>query len=136
MARLVLLANRVVDLQLNVPKLNKIIKEYNLEIFCSKTKLSSVEGKSTKSANIMTNLINPIDSEDQHRIHKNSPIISIMRQINPILLSTPISLRSILILSSHLFLSLLRDLFPVGLHVKILKALLALFHFGYMTCPS
>ena len=37
----------------------------------------------------------------------------------------PISLRSILILSSHLHLSLPKDLFPVGLPAKILKALLS-----------
>ena len=36
----------------------------------------------------------------------------------------PISSRSILILSSHLRLGLPTGLFPVGLHVKILKALL------------
>ena len=42
-----------------------------------------------------------------------------------------ISLRSILILSSHLRLGLPKSLFPEGVPVKILKA----FHSGYMTCP-
>ena len=36
----------------------------------------------------------------------------------------PISLRSILILSSHLRLDLTKGIFPVGVPVKILKALL------------
>ena len=43
----------------------------------------------------------------------------------------PISSRSILILSSYLSLGLTKDLFPVGLPVKILKALLP----SYMPCP-
>ena len=46
----------------------------------------------------------------------------------------PISLRSILILSSHLRLGLHNDPFPVGLPVKILKALLP---FSILaTCPA
>ena len=44
----------------------------------------------------------------------------------------PICLRSILILSFHLHIGLPKCLFPVGLPVKILKAL----HSGYMLCPS
>ena len=43
-----------------------------------------------------------------------------------------ISLRSILILSSHLCLGLSKGLFPVGVPINILKALLS----GYVNCPS
>ena len=50
----------------------------------------------------------------------NIPILS---RINPIP-RIPISLRSILILSSNLRLSLPKGLFPVGVAVKIFKALL------------
>ena len=48
--------------------------------------------------------------------------MTILRRINPI--ARIIALRSILILSSYLRLGLPKDLFPVGLPVKILKALL------------
>ena len=47
-----------------------------------------------------------------------------------------ISLRSILILSSHLRPGLSEGLFPAGVPVKILKALPNFFHSGYTTCPS
>ena len=43
-----------------------------------------------------------------------------------------ISLRSIIILITHLRLGLPKGLFPVGLPVKILKALLTFLHSGYM----
>ena len=48
------------------------------------------------------------------------------------LVLTPISVRSILILSSHLCLGLPKGLFPAVVPVKILKKL----NSGYMTCPS
>ena len=51
----------------------------------------------------------------------NNPILS---RINPIPALIPISSKSILILSSHLRLDLPKSLFPEGLRVKILKALL------------
>ena len=58
------------------------------------------------------------------RIHKGSPIISILSWINPILVLIHISLKSILILSSHQRLDLPKGIFPVGVPVKILKELL------------
>ena len=61
-------------------------------------------------------------------------LIHIPNRIHPLLVLTPISLRSILILSSNLRLDLRRGLFPVGLPVKILKALLAVFILA--TCPA
>ena len=70
----------------------------------------------------------------QCRIHKGSPIISILSRINPITRIIPISSRSILILSSHLRVSLPKGLFPVGLPVKILKALLPSSILA--TCPA
>jgi hypothetical protein len=66
--------------------------------------------------NYLHGLWNP---EVQCRIHKGSPIIPILSRINPF---ARISLRSILILSSHLRLGLTKNLFPVGLSVKMLKA--------------
>jgi hypothetical protein len=56
--------------------------------------------------------------------HKGSPIILILNGINPIPVLIPISLRSILILSSYLRLGLPKGTFPIGLPVNILKALL------------
>ena len=48
----------------------------------------------------------------------------------------PISLRSILILSSHLGLGLPKGLFPVDVPVEVLKSTPTFFHSGYKTCPS
>jgi hypothetical protein len=56
-------------------------------------------------------------------------------ELNQFLIFISISLRSILILISHLCLCLPKGIFPVGLPVKILQALLPFLHFGYMTCP-
>ena len=58
------------------------------------------------------------------RVHSGSPIIPILSRINQFLALKPISLKSILILSSHLRLGLPQGLFPIGLFVKITKALL------------
>jgi hypothetical protein len=59
----------------------------------------------------------------QHRVHKSPPPDPILRQLNP---PIPISLRSILMLSSHLCLALPSDLLPSGLPTKTL----------YRTVPS
>ena len=64
---------------------------------------------------------------------QGSPIIPILSRINQFLVLKSISLRSILILSSHLRLRLPQGIFPVGVPVKILKELLPS---GYMTYPS
>ena len=61
--------------------------------------------------------------EVQWRIHKG-PIILSWAESTQFLVLTPISLRSILILSSHQPLELFKSLFPVGLPVKLLKELL------------
>ena len=65
---------------------------------------------------------------------QGSPIIPILSRINPIPRTDTYFLRYILILSSHLRLGLPKGLFPVGLLVKILKALLP---FSILaTCPA
>ena len=53
-----------------------------------------------------------MESGVQCRIHKGSTIIPILSRINPLVL-IPVSLRSILILSSHLRLGLPKGLLPV-----------------------
>ena len=68
-------------------------------------------------------------------IHKGSPIISCAKSTQFLVL-IPISLRSILILSSNLRLGLLKGIFPVGLPVKILKVLLPSYILATMPCPS
>jgi hypothetical protein len=57
------------------------------------------------------------------RIHKSSPVIPILSKINPIS-RIDTYLRSFLILYSHLRLGLPKGLFPAGMPVEILKALL------------
>ena len=61
--------------------------------------------------------------ESDVSIHKGSPIIPILSQINLLPRIIPISLRSVLMLSFYLLLALPKGLFLVGLSVKILKAL-------------
>jgi hypothetical protein len=59
-----------------------------------------------------------------------------MAQLTQFLVSMPIYLRSILILSSYAYcLCLPKDLFLVGVFVKILKALLPFFPFWLLTFP-
>jgi hypothetical protein len=49
-----------------------------------------------------------------YRVHKISPLVPILSQINPIISFHPISLRSILILSAHLRFGLPTGLYPSG----------------------
>ena len=60
-------------------------------------------------------------------MHKGYPKSVSWAKSTEFLILTPISLSRILTLSSHVFLDLPRDLFPVVLYVKILKALIASF---------
>ena len=65
-----------------------------------------------------------MDPEVQRRIHKASPIISILNQINLIPRIDTYFFKIHLILSSHLHLGLPKGLFPVGVPDSNLKALL------------
>jgi hypothetical protein len=57
-----------------------------------------------------------------YRIHKSPPPVRVLSQIDPVHVPHPISLRSILILSSHLLLSLPSGLLALDFHTKILYA--------------
>jgi hypothetical protein len=68
-------------------------------------------------------------------VHKSPPLAHILSQIKPIhtIPSHPASLRSILILSTHLRLGLHSGLFPSGFATDLLNA----FHFPIRaTCPA
>jgi hypothetical protein len=59
-----------------------------------------------------------------YSVHESPLLVPILGQINPLHTIRPISLRSILILFSHLRLGLLNGLFPSGFTIKILYAFL------------
>jgi hypothetical protein len=69
-----------------------------------------------------------------YHVHKNPPLVPILRQINPVHASPCISQRSILILTSRLRLGLPSGLFPSGVPTKIIYAILP--NVCYITCPS
>jgi hypothetical protein len=56
----------------------------------------------------------------RYRVHTSQPLDTILSQLNPFRPIDPISLRIILILSSHLLLGLPSGLLPSGLPIKIL----------------
>jgi hypothetical protein len=73
-----------------------------------------------------TELINPWRQNPKvHRRMHNSPLtVPILSQVNPLHTPQPMSLRSILIPSSHLRLGLSSGLFLSGFHTKILYTFL------------
>jgi hypothetical protein len=75
-----------------------------------------------------------MDLEVQSRIHKGSPIIPILNQINPIprIDTYFFKIRSNIVITNRL--DLPKGLFPVGASVKILKALLPSSILA--TCPA
>jgi hypothetical protein len=76
-----------------------------------------------------------IEPEGHYHVHKSPPLDPIISKINPFH-TTPSSLRSILILSTHLHLGLPSDLFfPAGLPINILLHSSSP-HLCYMPCPS
>jgi hypothetical protein len=60
-----------------------------------------------------------------HRTHNSPPPVPVLSQSNPINTPKPISLRSILIPSSHLLLGLPSGLLPSGFHTKTLYTFLS-----------
>jgi hypothetical protein len=56
----------------------------------------------------------------QYGVHKSLPLVSVLSQVNTLLSSHPVSLRSTLILSSSVRLGLLSGLFPSDFPTKIL----------------
>ena len=82
----------------------------------------------------LTYLLRLMKPEVQCRIHKGSPIISILSRINPTTRIDTYLFKFHSNIAFHLCLGLLKGLFPVGLPVKILKALLP---FSILaTCPA
>jgi hypothetical protein len=73
--------------------------------------------------------------EVHHRVHKSPRLVPILSQIYPIH-TTPFSLRSILILSTHLRLRVPSCLFPSGFPTNILYAFLSTSQSCYIPCPS
>jgi hypothetical protein len=75
-----------------------------------------------------------MESEGRYRVQKSLSLVPLLSQINPFHTPYPGSLRSILILSSHLRLCLPSGLFPSGFFTKILYAYLSP-NACYMPCP-
>ena len=65
-----------------------------------------------------------MEPEVQYHIHNGSPIIPILSRIKAIPCIAIYFFKNILILYSHLCVGLPRSLFPIGLPVNILRALL------------
>jgi len=59
-----------------------------------------------------------------YRVHISPPLVLILSQMNPVHTSHLLSLRPIVILSTHLRLGVSSDLFPSDLRTKILYAFL------------
>ena len=76
-----------------------------------------------------------MNPEAQSQINKVSPISPSRPELNKFLVLIPISLRPILMLSSHLGLGLPKNLLPAGVPFKNFESIPSFFHSGYMTCP-
>ena len=91
---------------------------------------SSETNRFSASQEILHILWNP---KVHYRTHKSPPTVPVISQLDPSIYLHPTSWRSILILSSHLHLSLPSGLFPSGFPTKILyKPLLSPIR---ATCP-
>jgi len=71
-----------------------------------------------------------------YRVHKCPPTVSILSQINPVHAHHPTFWRSILIISSHLHLSLPSGLFPACFHHQNPACTYPLSDTSYMSIPS
>jgi hypothetical protein len=68
------------------------------------------------------NLWNP---NVHYRVHKSPPLVPTLSQINPVHTTHPLSLRPVLIVSTHLPLGLPSGLLPSGFTINILHAFLS-----------
>jgi hypothetical protein len=69
-----------------------------------------------------------------YRVHKSPPLDHIMKQMHPVHIFLPPSLRSIITLSSHLHLGLPSGLIPSSFPNKFFKHFSYIIHACYMTC--
>ena len=99
----------------------------NMGTICGPPLVNRIEWPLPKTAEeqnsqfIYSNYLHTSWNPEICHIQKGSIIIPILSRINASAVLKPISLRSILILFSHLRLGLPKGIFPVGVHVKILK---------------
>jgi hypothetical protein len=92
---------------------------------------SSEANSCSATQEILSILWNP---KVRYHLHKSLPLVPILSQINPVHTPHPISLKSSLMLSSHLQLDLSNGLIPSRFSIKTLHAPLSS-HIFYMPCP-
>jgi hypothetical protein len=95
--------------------------------------LSWDANRSSGTQEIPRTLWNP---KVHYRIHNSPSPVPVLSQTDPVRARHPTSIRSILILSTHLRLGHPSSFLPSGFPTKTLYALLSSSHSYYMPCPS